>query len=166
MDWDKDDERRNSDFSERQGNQMLHNKMGRGKVSVLIKRSALIFDKYANQLLTPYQLTSSQFRILMILYKAPVRSVRQVDIESAFSMTNPTVTGLIQKLEKSGLVKRVANPEDKRSKLLELTEYAESKREEFIALADSLEQEMTEGLSETEVNMLAELLNKVIEKHN
>lgn len=73
--------------------------MGRGKVSVLIKKSSLIFDKYANQLLIPSQLTSSQFRILMILYKSPACSVRQADIESAFSMTNPTVTGLIHKLE-------------------------------------------------------------------
>lgn len=140
--------------------------MERRKVSVMIKKSALIFDKYANQLLTPYQLTSSQFRILMILYKAPACSTRQVDIESAFSMTNPTVTGLIQNLEKNNLVKRIVNPEDKRSKLLVLTEYAESKREEFIALADSIEKEMTGGLSETEVEVLAELLTKVIEKHN
>ncbi len=140
--------------------------MERRKVSVMIKKSALIFDKYANQLLTPYQLTSSQFRILMILYKAPAYSTRQVDIESAFSMTNPTVTGLIQNLEKNNLVKRIVNPEDKRSKLLVLTEYAESKREEFIALADSIEKEMTDGLSEPEVEVLAELLTKVIEKHN
>lgn len=138
----------------------------RGKVSVLIKKSALIFDKYANQLLTPYQMSGSQFRILMILYKEPECSVRQVDIETAFSMTNPTVTGLIQNLEKNNLVKRVANPKDKRSKLLMLTEYAESKREEFVALADSLEREMTEGLSEKEVEVLSELLTKVIEKHS
>lgn len=140
--------------------------MTRRKVSVLIKRTALIFDKYANQLLMPYQLTSSQFRILMILYKSPACSVRQADIEAAFSMTNPTVTGLIQKLEKNGLVERVENPEDKRSKLLALTEYAESKRDAFIALADSIEKEMTDGLSEAEAEVLAELLTKVIEKHN
>lgn len=140
--------------------------MQTGKVSVLIKRSALIFDKYANQLLAPYQLTSSQFRILMILYKAPACSIRQADIELMFSMTNPTVTGLIQNLEKSGLVKRVANPKDRRSKLLMLTEYAECKREEFVALADSLEKEMTEGLSEAEAEVLSGLLTKIIEKHN
>lgn len=139
--------------------------MRRGKVSVLIKRSALIFDKYANQLLAPYQLTSSQFRILMILYKAPACSIRQVDIELAFSMTNPTVTGLIQNLEKNNLVRRVVNPEDRRSKLLMLTEEAESKREEFIALADSLEQAMTEGLSEEEAELLTELLTKILERH-
>lgn len=139
--------------------------MERGKVSVLIKRSALIFDKYANQLLQPYQLTGSQFRILMILYKAPACSVRQADIETAFSMTNPTVTGLINNLEKKGLVQRVENPKDKRSKLLALTEEAESKRMEFIALADSIEREMTDGLSEAEAEVLAGLLMKIIEKH-
>lgn len=139
--------------------------MEQEKVSVLIKKSSLIFDKYVNQLLTPYQLTNSQFRILMILYKAPACSVRQADIEAAFSMTNPTVTGLIQNLEKNQLVERVANPKDKRSKLLVLTEYAESKRAEFIALADSIEKEMTDGLSEVEVESLSELLTKVIEKH-
>ncbi len=139
--------------------------MENGKVSVLIKKSALIFDKYVNQLLVPYQLTNSQFRILMTLYKAPACSVRQADIEAAFSMTNPTVTGLIHKLEKNGLVKRVENPKDKRSKFLALTEYAENKKSEFIALADSLEQEMTDGLSEAEVEVLAGLLTKVIETH-
>lgn len=133
---------------------------------MLIKKSSLIFDKYANQFLAPYDLTISQFRILMILYKSPVCSVRQADIESVFSMTNPTVTGLIHKLEKSGLVARVENPEDKRSKLLTLTEYAESRRSEFIALADSIEEEMTDGLSETEAEMLSGLLMKVIQKHN
>lgn len=140
--------------------------MEREKVSVLIKKSALIFDKYVNQILTQYQLTSSQFRILMILYKSPVCSIRQADIESVLSMTNPTVTGLINNLEKKRLVERVANPEDKRSKLLVLTEYAESKRDEFIALADAIEKEMTNGLSEMEVEALSKLLMKVIKKHN
>lgn len=136
--------------------------MGKRRVSVLIKRSALIFDKYANQLLVPYQLTSSQFRILMILYKSPACSVRQADIEAAFSMTNPTVTGLIHNLEKNGLVERVENPKDKRSKLLALTEQAECKRTEFTALADSIEKKMTEGLSDAEADVLADLLMKVI----
>lgn len=133
------------------------------KVSVLIKKSSLVFDKYTNQLLAPYKLTNSQFRILMILYKSPSCSVRQVDIETACSMTNPTVTGLIKNLEKHNLVKRVENPEDKRSKLLVLTEYAESKRTEFSELADSIEREMTKRLSDREAEQLLKLLSKVID---
>ena len=139
--------------------------MEKTKVSVLIKKSSLIFDKYVNQLLAPYQLSSSQFRILMILYKSPACSVRQTDIEAAFSMTNPTVTGLVHNLERKGLVKKADNPEDKRSRFLVLTEYAESRRNEFLSLADSIEKEMTDGLSETETAVLSELLLKVIKMH-
>ena len=139
--------------------------MERSKVSILIKKSSLIFDKYVNQLLVPYHLTGSQFRILMILYKSPDCSVRQTDIEAAFSMTNPTVTGLVHNLEKNGLVKKIANPDDKRSRFLVLTEYAESRRNEFLSLADSIEKEMIDGLSETETAVLSELLMKVIKRH-
>ena len=139
--------------------------MEKTKVSVLIKKSSLIFDKYVNQLLASYQLSSSQFRILMILYKSPACSVRQTDIEAAFSMTNPTVTGLVHNLERKGLVKKVDNPEDKRSKFLVLTEYAESRRNEFLSLADSIEKKMTDGLSETEILVLSELLQKVLKIH-
>lgn len=140
--------------------------MRKEKIAVLIKKSSLIFDKYINQLLVSYQLTSSQFRILMLLYTSPSCSIRQVDIEEKFSMTNPTVTGLIHNLEKIGLVERFENPKDKRSKLLALTEYAESKRVEYIALADNIEMEMTKGLSEEEADILSELLMKVMENHN
>ena len=140
--------------------------MEKTKVSVLIKKSSLIFDKYFNQLIAPYQLSSSQFRSLMILYKSPACSVRQTDIEAAFSMTNPTVTGLVHNLERKGLVKKVDNPEDKRSKFLVLTEYAESRKNEFLSLANSIEKEMTDGLSETETAVLSELLLKFIKMHN
>ena len=139
--------------------------MSRGKVSVLIKKSSLVFDKYVGKLLAPYDMSGSQFRILMKLYKSPENSVRQVDIETAFSMTNPTVTGLIVQLEKKGLVTKVDNPEDKRSKLLVLTDLANSKKEEFLALACELEKKMTDGLTESEAGLLAELLEKVLKAH-
>lgn len=139
--------------------------MTRGKVSVLIKKSSLVFDKYVNRFLTPFNLSGSQFRILMKLYKAPEHSVRQVDIETEFSMTNPTVTGLVHQLEKKGFVERVENPEDRRSKLLRLTEYANSMKDDFFALADELEKEMTVGLTEEEAELLSELLQKVIKSH-
>lgn len=139
--------------------------MGRGKVSVLIKKSSLVFDKYVNQLLAPYNITASQFRILLKLYKAPAVSVRQVDIETDFSMTNPTVTGLIHQLENKGFVVRVDNPEDKRSKLLALTEFAENKRGEFFTLASELEKVMTAGLTEEEVEIMLALLQKILDKH-
>lgn len=132
------------------------------KISILIKKSSLVFDKLSNQLLTPYDLTSSQFKILMMLYHAPGDTVRQADIEERFSMTNPTVTGLVQKLEAKNLVKRIPNPEDKRSKVLVLTERAMEMKEELLALANSLEGQMTAKLTGLECDRLAALLEKML----
>lgn len=136
--------------------------MENAKISILVKKSSLIFDKLSNQLLTPYALTGSQFKILMVLYRMPEGSVRQADIEAKFSMTNPTVIGLVQKLEAKGLVRRMPHPEDKRSKVLVLTERAMAMREELLALAESLERQMTANLSEAECGQLAFLLAKML----
>ena len=136
--------------------------MSNPKISILVKKTALIFDKLSNQLLAPYDLTGSQFKIMMILYHAPAGSVRQADIEAKFSMTNPTVTGLVQKLEAKDLVKRRPHPEDRRSKVLVLTDRAIGMKEELLALADDLEQQMTRKLSDDECDQLANLLIKML----
>lgn len=132
------------------------------KISILVKRSSLVFDKLSNQLLTPYELTGSQFKILMLLYHSPEGSLRQTDIEERFSMTNPTVTGLVQKLETKELVRRVPHPADRRSKVLMLTERARSMEDELLALADDLERRMTEHLNGEEREQLASLLMKLL----
>lgn len=136
--------------------------MTTARISILIKRSSLVFDKLSNQLLSPYDLTGSQFKILMVLYMSPAGSVRQTDIEAKFSMTNPTVTGLVQKLEAKDLVKRMPHPEDKRSKVLVLTDRAMTMKEELLALADSLEHQMTANLTSEECEQLATLLMKML----
>ncbi len=48
-------------------------KMDHTKISILIKKSSLTFDKLSNQLLTPYSLTGSQFKILILLYSTTRR---------------------------------------------------------------------------------------------
>lgn len=136
--------------------------MSNPKISILVKKTALIFDKLSNQLLAPYDLTGSQFKIMMVLYHAPAGSVRQADVEAKFSMTNPTVTGLVQKLEAKDLVKRRPHPEDRRSKVLVLTDRAIGMKEELLALADDLEQQMTRKLSDDECDQLSKLLIKML----
>lgn len=136
--------------------------MANKRISILIKRASLNLDKLSNQLLSPYDLTGSQFKILMVLYMSPAGSVRQTDIEAKFSMTNPTVTGLVQKLEAKNLVNRMPHPEDRRSKVLVLMERAIQMKEELLALADSLEQQMTANLTEEEYDQLASLLMKIL----
>lgn len=91
------------------------------KAAVLIKKAALVIDKKANQVLAPFDLINTQYKIMKYLYANQNMPVRQADIEAKFSTTNPTVTGIMQNLEKKSFSIRAENPADKRSKLLVLT---------------------------------------------
>ena len=133
------------------------------RVAILIKKIALVNEKLSNHILQPYELTHTQYKILMLLLRNPETPIRQADIETHFSMTNPSVTGIIQNLEKKGLVERVQNPDDKRSKLVKLTDQAVSMEEELYALGESLETQVTKNLTEDENKQLIALLKKILE---
>ncbi len=135
--------------------------MKKDRVAILIKKAALEIEKLSNPILAPYELTNTQYKIMMLLYRNQDKSIRQTDIEENFSMTNPTVTGIIQNLEKKNLVQRIQNPDDKRSKLVVLTDKAISIREEIDGLGEILEAQVTENLTEEEYQQLITLLKKI-----
>lgn len=136
--------------------------MGNERVSMLIKKTSLIVEKKTNAVLAPYELTNAQFRILMLLYHKREKSIRQIDIENAFAMTNPTVTGVLNNLEKKGLVQRLDHPDDKRSKLILLTDAALEMIPELDSLGEIIEDQVTSVLSDEERAALATLLNKIM----
>lgn len=136
--------------------------MANDKISMLIKKTALLAEKDTNILLAPYELTGAQFRMLMFLYRKQQQHIRQTDLENAFGMTNPTVTGIINNLEKKGLVQRIENPDDRRSKLLWLTDNALEMIPLLISLTETIEKQMTIALTDDECTQLATILKKII----
>lgn len=138
--------------------------MATERVSMLIKKTSLIVEKKTNVVLAPYELTNTQFRTLMFLYHKRDRQIRQIDIENAFAMTNPTVTGILNNLEKKGLVERLENPDDKRSKLISLTEQAIELIPVLDSLGDTIEDQVTSVLTDEEKETLSVLLRKIM-KH-
>lgn len=98
----------------------------------------MVIDKSANQVLAPFDLTNTQYKIMKYLYANQDALIRQADIEEKFSMTNPTVTGIIRNLEKKGFVIRAENPVDKRSKLLVLTEQAMERKDALYQAGESI----------------------------
>ncbi|MBQ7068690.1 MAG: MarR family transcriptional regulator [Synergistaceae bacterium] len=134
------------------------------KIAVLIKKLSLEIDKLSNPILEPYDLTNSQFKILKFLLNSPENSIRQVDVEKYFSMTNPTVTGLVQTLEKKGLIERKINPNDSRSKILCPTEKTMKMKNLLYKLGDELEKKFTSVLNPDEKKTLMQLLKKLLHK--
>lgn len=136
--------------------------MRKDKVAIWIKKTALEVEKLSNQVMAPYELTHTQYKILMMLYRSPEQCIRQADIETQLSMTNPSVTGIIQNLEKKEFVVRRQNPEDKRSKLIYLTERAAAMEAELSTLGESLEKQVTANLTDAECEQLCALMKKML----
>ena len=134
------------------------------KIAILIKKLALEFDKIAIPSLAPYDLTPTQFKILKYLYDHG--NVIGMDIQNAYSMTNPTVTGILQNMENGGWIERVQNQNDSRSKIIKLTKKSLDKKDELYNLGENLEKEFTKDLTKEEQKQLLNLLNKMMEGIN
>ena len=132
------------------------------KIAILIKRIGLECDKLSSHILEPYNLTPTQFRILKLLLLNPPCSLRQVDVEQLFGIRNPTVTGILQNLEKKGLIERRTNPQDSRSKVICLTEKALAMEALLYQLGSQVEETLTRNLDAKDKKQLTKLLKKMM----
>lgn len=133
------------------------------KTTIIIKNIALDLEKLAGAKLKPYGLTFSQFKVIRVLTLEPPLTVRQVDLEECFCMTNPTVTSLLQNMEKNGWIERRENPADSRSKVLCMTEKAKKIADELESLGNQIDGEITSSLTKKEKAELNKLLLKILD---
>lgn len=132
------------------------------KVVILVKKAALEFGKVSNQILSEYDLTDSQYKILKYLYASPSGAARIVDLENYYSMTHPTTLGLVGALEKKGFTVRVKNPNDARGKLVSLTDKAHAMKDALYKAGAMLEKQATANLDAAERKQLVALLQKLL----
>lgn len=67
-----------------------------------------------NERLKKLDLTFSQMHILIFILRHGGKNVRQKDILHYFNIAHPTVVGLLQRMEKKGLVRVTSDPDDRR----------------------------------------------------
>lgn len=77
-------------------------------------------SKYADRFLSTYGLTLSQFEILTVLFQEGAIPLNRLSERLCCAGSN--VTGLVDRLERDGLVKRERSREDRRVILLGLTD--------------------------------------------
>ena len=117
------------------------------------KKSAA-FDKLEH-------LTGTHGWIIKYLYEHREEDVYQRDIENNFSIRRSTVTGILQLMEKNGLIIRESVENDARLKKLRLTEKAIDLHymiEESIA---ETEKKICEGITEEEKEIFFRITEKI-----
>ena len=104
-------------------------------------------------------LVPSHGDILVCLYKNNKMTMK--DFANWIHRTKPTVTVLVDKLEKLGYLKRAASDKDSRSTYVILTQKGEDFKATFDQISNNLNKMLNKNLSENEVKLLEELLKKM-----
>ncbi|MDW2204717.1 MarR family transcriptional regulator [Vibrio sp. 1636] len=106
-------------------------------------------------------LSFNEFDYLRVIQVFP-EGVRITDLADELQVTKPSASNMVMRLEKKGLVKRIACNEDARAKRVLLTEdVAEKMSLEQIVYKDISDQMMLK-LNEQEAKQLQSLLNKAL----
>ena len=85
----------------------------------------------------------------------------QRDIETKFSLRRSTVTGILQRMEKSELITREPVSYDKRLKKIVLTEKAIEIYEYFSKTYDDLEVKLIKGIKQDELDAFFSIIDKM-----
>ncbi len=104
-------------------------------------------------------LVPSHGDILVCLYKNSKMTMK--DIANCIHRTKPTVTVLVDKLEKLGYLKREASDKDSRFTNIVLTQKGKDFQTTFEKISKDLNEMLYKNLSNKEVEILEELLRKV-----
>ncbi len=104
-------------------------------------------------------LTIEQWSVLYHLWKEDGRS--QQELCNATFRDKPSITRLIDNLEKLGLVKRVSDEKDRRINKVFITKNAQKLQEETMLMAEETLNEALEGVPADQVDMCKEVLQKV-----
>ncbi len=86
----------------------------------LLRTSSDLFDAFG-RMLAGHAISKGRFIVLILLNRDPDTPVNPADLADRANVTRATMTGLIDTLERDGLVRRTHAPDDRRMLLVQLT---------------------------------------------
>jgi DNA-binding MarR family transcriptional regulator len=131
---------------------------GIGVVAALVRASFLVNAVYAESA-REHGLTSQQGQLLCVLM---ARSYGMGELGAMLGLAKSSLTGLVDRTERNGLVRRETDPRDSRAVRVSLTAHGAGLAEEFYAETSRRVDTLPAGLAATERAALAELLGRVV----
>ncbi len=103
-----------------------------------------------------YDLTPPQFALLSFLWQQD--GLTQVELSEKGQIDRSTVGGLIDRLERNGLLERRQHPQDRRAYKIYLTEHGKEMETTLTGCADNSLKRFTSGLNDEEIIELRRML--------
>lgn len=116
--------------------------------------------------LEQHDLTFSQMEIMLYLKHHSGKIIYQKEIETASRLTNPTVTGILSRLEEKGMILRQVDEKDRRFRRVELTDKGKDVLKGMGAGFHDTEEKLFGCLDEAEKEQFLHLLKKITDREH
>ncbi len=126
-------------------------------LSVAIKRAVDVCKSRSEN----KRYTGTHGWVIGYLYEHRDRDVFQRDIEKHFSVRRPTMTAILQLMEKNGLVERVRFDGDARLKKIKLTPLALEINEKHETGIENFEEYIRDGITDEELKVFFRVMDKI-----
>jgi DNA-binding MarR family transcriptional regulator len=128
---------------------------------VALLRTATVVRDHFEKALAPHGLTLQQMNVLRILRGAGPEGLPTLEIAQRMVERTPGITRLIDRLEKKRLVQRIRGETDRRVVMCRATAAALDLLARLDDLVSATDIAAVEALSEAELKLLVELLDRV-----
>jgi len=135
-------------------------------ICILLAKSEQKHFSYTRKILdeSSLEISPGQLVVLYALFKKDNISISE--LSKNVLLDNSTLTGLIDRLERVGLVLRVNAPLDRRSYQIILTEKAQAHKPAIQKVMESVERKMLEGSSDSEILLFRSMLQRILTNFN
>jgi DNA-binding MarR family transcriptional regulator len=130
------------------------------KAVLSIMRTAVWLLDELEPVFTAHRTTAARFDVLETL-SALGRPVRPVEIRDELHVPAQTITGTLDSLEQEGMIRRLPNPSDRRSILVELTTSGAALVNKICPPLIALEGRLMTGVSPARIDALLQTLGTV-----
>ncbi len=131
----------------------------------IIKTSSMLL-RLSARFFAPFKTTDIQFNILMILKNSDQEGISQQELSEKLVVTKSNVVGLVDRMEKQGLVERRPHPTDRRFNRIVITKKGKELVEKVEIHYYEEVDRMMAGISESEKRLIVEATVKVREYLN
>ena len=129
----------------------------------LISQIKQISGRVLSKILAERNITEfngAQGRILYILWQGDSISIKEIATKTGLAKTS--LTGMLDHMEKIGLIQRIYVKEDRRKTLIKLTEKAQSLKFEFDEVSRAMSTLIYKGFSKAEILSFEENLKRIL----
>lgn len=134
----------------------------REQCGMLIKQIHDGLEKNANNALRDDNITMTQIGALIELSNAPQHELALKELERRLHVAQPTAVGIVSRLEDKGLVEGFSSKEDKRIKIVHITESGLNSCLKADTKMHQAEEQLLDGFSEEEKNNFNNYLGRVL----